>query len=635
MKKVIFGLFAFVLVLGISPGAVIAETVSVVSDATVNVTGVYNKAGGVSNFVDLSGGPQAAMIAAEPAPYSTVYTVGANNSTWDNGTGLYFQNTNPGATWIWETVRAEDPKNLIGSLSDADASKWGRVVRFEKKFNINGVPTGGTLHITADNTYEAWINGNALPRPATAKVAGWETTNLHEASVATTGWQTVGHLAIPAGYLVNGENTLVVLAGNEYYFNDDGNNPVPAYRANPYRQMNPGAAIFKLDATYIEPLAVEKTANTSYDRDWNWTIEKTADKESLELADGQQYDVDYTVTLGATSSDSNRMVTGTITVTNPIGNPTAQVTGVTDELNETDDVISVECDNDANELTNFSFPHDLAAGGSIVCSYSSESDGTDSLNTATVATSGDVPGNSDDADVIWGEPDNITDECVTVNDTNAKGPQGEQICAGDVDKTFEYTVTFGKDAGDGVDQVIECGTEEYANTASYTTNYTTNTDDEENDIGEDTWTIATTVDCLAGCTLTQGYWKNHSAQGKAPYDDGWQAVGDDEEKKTFYLSSKTWLDLFRTPVAGNSYYQLAHQYMAAFLNIENGADPTPEVSGALASALDLLDDTNPSTTNKLKGPAKQLWTNLAGVLGSFNEGTIGPGHCDEDGNSQP
>jgi hypothetical protein len=133
-----------------------------------------------------------------------------------------------------------------------------------------------------------------------------------------------------------------------------------------------------------------------------------------------------------------------------------------------------------------------------------------------------------------------------------------------------------------------------------------------------------------GCTLTQGYWKTHSLAGPAPYDDGWLAIGAGGSSTLFFNSGKTWLEIFNTPPSGgNAYLQLAHQYMAAKLNVLNGATPTSAVTTALGAAetyfagkaAGVITETNATTKATIKG--------YASTLARFNEGAIGPGHCDE------
>lgn len=402
----------------------------------------------------------------------------------------------------------------------------------------------------------------------------------------------------------------------------------------------------------VQGLEVEKTVNESFDRDWDWEIEKVGYDEDGEvteliLAEGETYTVDYEVTVTPSSEDINHEVTGTITVTNPSGNPLATITGITDVLDESG-AATVDCTSDGS----FSgFPHDLAAGESLVCDYEQLSaDPDDSENVATVSTSGDVPGGSDTQPVNFeeGDLDEVTDECVLVSDDNENGPQNEEICADDSDMTLEYSVTFGPEGGDGVDVPVECGMINWPNIADFLTN-----DNAETDTSE--WDIDITVNCVQGCTLTQGYWKTHSESGPAPYDDNWQNIfgtiyddgdGDNEEEnEEFYKSAQTWYEVFWTPPkGGNAYYQLAHQYMAAVLNTLNLASAPSEVEDAIAESHTLFETFAPDelvgyavnkkgkTTGKKTILEPEAWDDMkeyASLLASYNEGDIGPGHCDE------
>lgn len=128
-----------------------------------------------------------------------------------------------------------------------------------------------------------------------------------------------------------------------------------------------------------------------------------------------------------------------------------------------------------------------------------------------------------------------------------------------------------------------------------------------------------------GCTLTQGYWKTH-ASGKK-FDDGWNLVGG--PGALFFSSNMSWLQIFNTPPkGGNAYLQLAHQYMAAKLNALNGASTTPEVDAALTWAEGFFAGKTPSTS--LTKSEIQDARTRAGTLASYNEGAIGPGHCQAD-----
>lgn len=124
-----------------------------------------------------------------------------------------------------------------------------------------------------------------------------------------------------------------------------------------------------------------------------------------------------------------------------------------------------------------------------------------------------------------------------------------------------------------------------------------------------------------GCTLTPGYWKTHSINGPAPYDDTWGGREDDK----FYSSGKTWYRALWTPPKGNAYYILSFQFIAAKLNILAGASITPKVNAALLFAEDFFANNGPST--KLTKQQKNAVIYNASVLDAYNNGYIGPGHC--------
>jgi len=135
------------------------------------------------------------------------------------------------------------------------------------------------------------------------------------------------------------------------------------------------------------------------------------------------------------------------------------------------------------------------------------------------------------------------------------------------------------------------------------------------------------VPCAGGCTLTPGYWKTHSIYGPARWpDDTWDQLSDGPNT-LFFSSGQTWYQVLWTPPSGgNAYYILAHAYIAAKLNVLNGADPTA-ISDTLAHAETLLSANTPDT--KLSRQTRADFIATAGVLDQYNNGYIGPGHCDE------
>lgn len=132
---------------------------------------------------------------------------------------------------------------------------------------------------------------------------------------------------------------------------------------------------------------------------------------------------------------------------------------------------------------------------------------------------------------------------------------------------------------------------------------------------------------VTGCTYTQGYWKTHSEFGPAPYDPTWAQLANGAST-AFFLSGGTWYSVFHTAPAGNVYYSLAHQYMAAKLSILAGAAPTA-VAATITAAEALLNTYTPAQVRAMKGsnPVRQQFTALAETLDRYNNGLTGPGHC--------
>jgi hypothetical protein len=361
---------------------------------------------------------------------------------------------------------------------------------------------------------------------------------------------------------------------------------------------------FCFDYYYLD---VEKTAETTFTRTFDWTIEKSSDVDELVLSLGSTYPVDYTVSVSAEPTDEF-YVEGTITIYNPDPDWPATIESIEDVISDFNGDVSLDCGED------FETPYILASEDYLYCTYSAVlPDGTERLNTATVTTSGEVGGGYGTAPIMFDdEPGFLVDDCVDVDD-DPFGLIGSFCVEDDVlTHTFEYIGEVGP--------YEVCGPYEFENTATFTTNDTGSQ-------GSDSHIILITVPC-DGCTLTIGYWKTHSKYGPAPYDPTW-AGEDFDEDTDFFLSGQTYYEVLMTnPSSGNAYYILAHQYIAAKLNIRNGAATTPEVLAAISWAegsffnLYLPTDVLPNTI-------RQQALAHATLLDNYNNGLIGPGHCTE------
>lgn len=126
-----------------------------------------------------------------------------------------------------------------------------------------------------------------------------------------------------------------------------------------------------------------------------------------------------------------------------------------------------------------------------------------------------------------------------------------------------------------------------------------------------------------GCTLPAEYWRTHSRDGGAPFDDTWDLLGGDADTK-FFNAPETHEQILVRGVGEGSYYRLARTYIAAQLNSINGAPFPDEVASALEAATELLLAADPA---QLETASAARFEALADVLDRFNAGVAGPGSC--------
>lgn len=130
-----------------------------------------------------------------------------------------------------------------------------------------------------------------------------------------------------------------------------------------------------------------------------------------------------------------------------------------------------------------------------------------------------------------------------------------------------------------------------------------------------------------GCTLTWGFWKTHSKYGPAPYAATWDLL---DEDATFFLSTLTYHQtLWEDPGGRNAYYILAHQYIAAVLNKLKGASVPQGVADAITGAEALFNQYTPGqVSQKSAGAIRAQFVYWAEILDNYNNGQLGPEHCD-------
>lgn len=512
------------------------------------------------------------------------------------------------------TIFNPDPTYAATITSVADVITPGNINATVDCDGKTSVPAGGSITCT----YSANLpNGDTRTNTATVATSGevGGGTGTADVNFSTATVTEAGYPSINVDD-TNGSTWQFNDSGSQTYtrtFSCDGEEGTHNNTATIRETSQSDSASVKINCY---ELSVTKTADTSLTRTYDWTIQKTGNQATVVLSTGQSFTVNYTVVVDVSgSTESEWAVSGDIIISNPNPSRAAQLTTVADIVSP-NIAATVDCDGETS----------VPAGDSIKCTYSASLPNTDSrTNTATASLqnydydkdgNGTASGTTDSSGSASVDFDSAkvteVDECIDVTD-DRYGALGT-VCAGEAPKTFEYSLTVGP--------YETCGEYTFVNIASFTTNDTGAT-------GSDDHTVNVDVPCAGGCTLTQGYWKTHSKYGPAPYDDTWAGLAGFNEDTTFFLSGKSYYNVLWTPPAGNVYYTLAHQYIAAKLNVANGASTTTAVDTALATAKSLFETKTPAQAAALKGSAKNTWTTLASTLDKYNNGLIGPGHCSE------
>lgn len=117
-----------------------------------------------------------------------------------------------------------------------------------------------------------------------------------------------------------------------------------------------------------------------------------------------------------------------------------------------------------------------------------------------------------------------------------------------------------------------------------------------------------------GCPLSHGFWKTHP--------DVWPVNSLDLGDETY--GKEDLLSLLRTPPKGDASVILAHQLVAAKLNVANGSDPAP-IASQLADADDLLGAGRLPLGIRPSTKTGQAMVAAAESLDDFNNGRLSAG----------
>jgi hypothetical protein len=142
----------------------------------------------------------------------------------------------------------------------------------------------------------------------------------------------------------------------------------------------------------------------------------------------------------------------------------------------------------------------------------------------------------------------------------------------------------------------------------------------------------------AGCTRTIGYWKNHAGGDKktdvvTPLLPVWLGTANGAKSVNVTTASQAIEILSKSDDASNGINKLMAQLLAAKLNILSGADPAV-VAGIITRADQFLALRPASEWSQVGADDRQSVLSWAEFLDRYNNGVVGPGHCDTEGGAE-
>ena len=365
---------------------------------------------------------------------------------------------------------------------------------------------------------------------------------------------------------------------------------------------------------------VSQLTNGSFERSCIWNALKTSDSANYTVMQGETLDIPFEVKVDATFSDENYVLEGTVKLYNPHPSQSMEVQ-LSDMFNYTQIALEksvVQIEPGSTVEVSFSHKLDQAQSG-----YNSAIADLNGISFTTFQN------------VTFAEPVEVNNGIITVTDNMLDAPLGTVKYTDPLPVYFNYTITKGPDytgETETIHNIVSItGENDTLITNSACSVVITVKPNDETDPDPD----PEPQPSGSGCTLTPGYWKTHSAES-GKYDIKWTNLPDmdqdgkeEYEKEMFYTSGMSYLEVISSPTVGDSYIILSRAFGAANLNILAGSDPT-DVVDEMMQAKDLLSNYTIESAEQVR----DLFVSVAATLDKYNNGIIGPGHCnDTDRNS--
>jgi hypothetical protein len=519
-----------------------------------------------------------------------------------------------------------DPKSAItgvkweGSIPDGVSTSYS--------FTLNGVPAVGAVPWAAKASTA--INAGVILGPSCLIARpSLSTTVTNCAAAAFVGDPTSWVLSVessgnvPLDLAVSGvTGTTSIPAGATVTFPRSA----PAFATGTMTTTATATATYYGNAvasqtvscsTEVYALQLQKSANTSFTRNYNWTLTKAVAPQHavVGIGPGETKSVDFVVGASRVQHDGNWNVSGVIRVTNPA--PIPATAHVSDDLGG--QTIPVDCGS--------AQPVIIPAGSSIQCSYSHALPNGNSRTNLGKATLLNGTSFLTTAPVEFNAPSQVIDATLSVTDT-VSCPQGFTCSMAGNSLSF---------SSDGQSLVSVSVTNASALCATFYTisNHVTATE-QDGAVRSAAATFTdgiTTARCASGCTLTIGFWKTHAGFSGRNEDVVTQYLpqhlGSTGGEMTRRINDR--FEAVRALSMGygepsNGITKLYAQLLAAKLNVARGASVS-DVAATISAADAFLATRNESHWAGLTKAQRSQVITWMSLLDGYNNGTIGPGHC--------